>query len=167
MNDFEKVVKAIKRVLDTRTSYEVAKALGVPNRTINRYQNGTTPLENMTIATARKIYEYYEKEVKRVEIETLDKAIEAFNDWKGPALLYYNRKKGYFDVEVFDNDVQKVQTILSNDCFGVWSKGERDRVRLGDLHRKYIIDFVEMVLDGWGPHQAEYHLITKYPTLFA
>lgn len=162
MNDFERMVKGIKRVLDTRSSYEVSKALGVPNRTINRYQNGTTPIENMTLATAQKIYEYYE-EMIRMEKESLDQAIKDFNEWSGAALIYYNKEKGYFNTEVFFNDVEKSQTVLRDDCFGIISKNERENLLIDENGRQYIVEFVELVLDGWGPHQAEYQLAEKYP----
>lgn len=62
MNAYEELLEGIHWVLNNRTSYEVAKALGVPNRTINRYQNETTPIKNMTLGTAEKIYRYYLKE---------------------------------------------------------------------------------------------------------
>lgn len=166
MNDFEKVIKAIKRILDTRTSYEVSKALGVPNRTINRYQNGTTPIENMTLGTAEKIYNYYEGVIK-VENETLEQAIRDFNNWSGPAILYYSRRRGYYDVEVFANDVQATQAVLSDDCFIVWSKTELEQDHIDNLHRECILDLVELVLDGWEPHQAEYQLASKYPSIFS
>lgn len=166
MNDFEKVIKAIKRVLDTRTSYEVSKALGVPNRTINRYQNGTTPIENMTLGTAEKIYKYYE-EMIRMEKESLEQAIKDFNEWSGAALLYYNKEKGYFNTVVFFNDVEKSQTVLKDDCFGIISKSERENLHIGEEGRQYIIEFVELLLDGWGTHQAEYQLASKYPSIFS
>lgn len=61
-NDYERMIEGIQWVLDNCSSYQVAKALGVPNRTVNRYQNGTTPLSNMTLGTAKKLYEYYLQE---------------------------------------------------------------------------------------------------------
>lgn len=162
MNDFDKVMRRIQRVLKTRSSYEVAKALEVNNRTINRYQNGTTPLENMTIGTALKIYEYYEEMIK-MEMETLDQAIKDFNEWSGAALIYYNKKEGYFNTEVFANDLHRSQTVLSEDCFGIFSKTERETtLRVGEKRRQFIIEFVELVLDGWEPFQADYQLVRKY-----
>ena len=43
-NSLEEAKQAIQWVLDNKTSYEVAKELGINNRTINRYQNGTSKL---------------------------------------------------------------------------------------------------------------------------
>lgn len=63
VNEFNKVNKGIKWVLDNCTSYQVAKDLGINNRTVNRYQNGESPLENMTLGTAEKLYNYYLKEM--------------------------------------------------------------------------------------------------------
>lgn len=96
-------------------------------------------------------------------IETLDQAIKDFNNWGHAAMLYYNKEEGYFNTEVFANDVQASQTILSDGCFSILSKEDRQSVSLGQKSREYIIEFVELVLDGWGPHQAEYHLAHKYP----
>lgn len=64
--------------------------------------------------------------------------------------------------EVFANDVQKAQTILKEGCFGVYSKTEVENTRIGEKRKKYIVEFVELVLDGWGPFQAEYQLASKY-----
>lgn len=61
-NAFKEVEKGVKWVLDNCTSYQVAKDLGINNRTVNRYQNGESPLENMTFGTAEKLYNYYLKE---------------------------------------------------------------------------------------------------------
>jgi len=62
MNAYEEMLKGIKHVLDNCTAYRVSKDLNINARTINRYQNGTSPIENMSLSTAKKIYEYYEEE---------------------------------------------------------------------------------------------------------
>lgn len=59
MNHYNKTIDGIRWVLDNCTSYQVAKDLGINNRTVNRYQNGETPIENMTLSTAQKLYNYY------------------------------------------------------------------------------------------------------------
>lgn len=61
-NAFKEVEKGIKWVLGNCTSYQVAKDLGINNRTVNRYQNGESPLQNMTFGTVEKLYNYYLKE---------------------------------------------------------------------------------------------------------
>lgn len=73
MNAYEEVLKGVQWVLDNRTSYEVAKDLGISNRTINRYQNGTTPIDNMTAKTMGTIYNYYLREMGKM---TIKQAIE-------------------------------------------------------------------------------------------
>lgn len=95
MNPYNKVTEGIQWVLDNRTSYEVAKDLGIQNRTINRYQNGTSPIDNMTLGTAEKIYNYYLKEMARMgkwEFEgyTVHEETDLlrFEDEKGEVLGY-------------------------------------------------------------------------------
>ena len=73
MNAYNEVLKGVHWVLDNRTSYEVAKDLGISNRTINRYQNGTTPIDNMTAKTMGTIYNYYLREMEKM---TIKQAIE-------------------------------------------------------------------------------------------
>ena len=63
MNAYEDMLEGVRWVLKNQTAYRVAKNLGINARTINRYQNGETPIENMTLATAEKIYNYYLKEM--------------------------------------------------------------------------------------------------------
>lgn len=62
MDAFKETLKGVQWVLDNCTSYRVAKDLGINNRTVNRYQNGETPIDNMTLATAKRLYKYYLKE---------------------------------------------------------------------------------------------------------
>src|SRR5690625_1792575 len=64
MNAYEEMLKGIKYVLDNCTAYRVSKDLNINARTINRYQNGTSPIENMSLETAKKIYNYYEEMFK-------------------------------------------------------------------------------------------------------
>ena len=64
MDAYEQLLDGVQWVLDHCTSYQVAKDLGINNRTINRYQNGTSPVEKMSLNTAKKIYSYYMEVVK-------------------------------------------------------------------------------------------------------
>src|SRR5699024_2273780 len=41
----------------------------ITNRTINRYQNGNTPMENMTLKTAKMIYDYYLNNKEEIKME--------------------------------------------------------------------------------------------------
>lgn len=61
MNAYNEMEKGIKHVLSNYSSYRVAKDLKINNRTVNRYQNEETPLENMTLKTAKSLYNYYLK----------------------------------------------------------------------------------------------------------
>lgn len=69
MNAYEETLKGVQWVLDNCTSYQVAKDLNISNRTINRYQNDTTPIESMTTKTLGTLYKYYLKEVKRMKVK--------------------------------------------------------------------------------------------------
>lgn len=62
--------KGIEWVLKNKTSYEVAKALDINNRTVNRYQNGTSPIDRMEFKTAEKLYNYYLEEMEKMEKTT-------------------------------------------------------------------------------------------------
>lgn len=64
---FDHVIKGVQWVLDNCTSYQVAKDLGINNRTVNRYQNGESPMENMAFGTAEKLYNYYLREMKNMK----------------------------------------------------------------------------------------------------
>jgi len=59
--------QGIQWVLDNYSSYQVAKDLSINARTVNRYQNGETPLENMTLSTAEKLYNYYLIELSKMD----------------------------------------------------------------------------------------------------
>ncbi|MDW0113751.1 hypothetical protein QT711_11185 [Sporosarcina saromensis] len=72
MSAYEKLVKGVQWILDNRTSYQIAKDLGINNRTANRYQNGETPISNMTLATAEKLYNYYLEEMGKMEKVTFE-----------------------------------------------------------------------------------------------
>ena len=124
-NAFEKVREGIQWVLDNQTSYRVAKDLGINNRTINRYQNGETPIGNMTIVTAEKIYNYYlevmemEKilEVAKKEIEKQIEAVgfiddsdnvDRFIDTLAEKLASEKVLKGNDDPNfLFENEIEK------------------------------------------------------------
>src|SRR5690625_1832267 len=67
MNAYEEMLKSIKHVLDNCTAYRVSKDLNINARTINRYQNGTSRIENMSLETAGKIYNFY-KEMDKMYI---------------------------------------------------------------------------------------------------
>lgn len=100
-----------------------------------------------------------------MNMNSLDQAIEDFNNWNGAAWLYYNRKEDYFNTEVFYNDVGMSQTVLSDDCFVILSKSERDNRQIGDKRRAYIEDFMRLISEGLEPYQASYNLLEKYPAI--
>lgn len=160
----ENIRKGVQWVLDHRTSYQVAKDLGITNRTINRYQNGESPIDNMTFGTAEKIYNYYLREMDKMW-ESLDQAIEDFNSWDHAALLYFNKEEGYFNTEVLANDLHATETFLTDGNYGIYSKSDRasNRANIGEARKEYIIDFAKLIMDGYDAMQAQYELADKYP----
>src|SRR5690625_6978544 len=102
MNAYEKMLKGIKHVLDNCTAYRVSKDLNINARTINRYQNGTSPIENMSLETAGKIYNYYTKNKERLEMKKYDltsygfgvgSEIQVENGVIEELARFYNRKE--------------------------------------------------------------------------
>lgn len=83
MNAYKEMMKGIEWVFENRTAYRVAKDINVNARTINRYQNGTSPIGNMTFETAGKIYNYYKEleimNINGVEVRNVDE-LERFLD---------------------------------------------------------------------------------------
>ena len=64
-NLIEQAESEIKRLLDSNmTSYEIGKRSGISNQVIDRYRKGTNAIENMTLKTAKKLFElgYIKKE---------------------------------------------------------------------------------------------------------
>lgn len=56
--------KVIEKLLESRSSYRIAKDLKINARTVNRYQNGTSEIDKMGFGTAEKLYNYYLKEME-------------------------------------------------------------------------------------------------------
>ncbi len=59
----KKIIKEIEDLLNSDlTSYKIAMGSGVANSMIQNYRNGKRKVENMTLKTALKLYEYIHKE---------------------------------------------------------------------------------------------------------
>lgn len=60
MKEIEKIEEKIKDILyNNRISgHELSKSTGINKSMISRYRNGKYKLENMTLATAKKILDY-------------------------------------------------------------------------------------------------------------
>lgn len=95
-------------------------------------------------------------------ITSLNQAIEEFNGWSKAAALYYNHKDHYFSTEVFHSDVQRSGTVFSDDCVVIVSKSEVQTFKVGQKRREYVLDFVDLILEGSSADQAEYELMQKY-----
>lgn len=79
-NAYKDLLNGVQWVLSNCTSYEVAKELNINNRTVNRYQNGTSTVENMALETAGKLYSYYL--TKKGEMEDMEKLQVVYAEWR-------------------------------------------------------------------------------------
>lgn len=134
MNAYEEMKKGIQWVLDNRTSYRVAKDLGVNNRTINRYQNGTTELEAMTLETAGKIYNYY----KELEIMNIN-GVEVRNVDELKMFLDERLKNEYF----LEEYVKEIIEAARQENIYELSSQETKSGNPADIHYKYEFEYDE------------------------
>ncbi len=59
----KKIIKQIEDLLNSDlTSYKIAIGSGVANSMIQNYRNGKRKVENMTLKTALKLYDYIHKD---------------------------------------------------------------------------------------------------------
>ncbi len=59
----KKIIKEIEDLLNSDlTSYKIAMGSGVANSIIQNYRNGKRKVENMTLKTALKLYDYIHKD---------------------------------------------------------------------------------------------------------
>jgi hypothetical protein len=91
--------------------------------------------------------------------ESLNEAIEDFNNWSKAAKVYFNKKEGYFFTEVFVNDVNATATIPSDGIVAVYSKDEiRGNKKITELRKEYIERYTKLLLEGRDSWQAEMDL---------
>jgi transcriptional regulator with XRE-family HTH domain len=112
MNAYEDTLRGVQWVMDNRTSYQVAKDLGVTNRTVNRYQNGETPIENMTLATAEKLYNYYLEEMEKMKVK-ITKVLT------NSALTVFAlpQNKGEFNKRIKEDNTREIQVIVDENFY--------------------------------------------------
>lgn len=123
--------QGIQWVLDNKSSYEVAKDLGINNRTINRYQNGTSEISKMTFETAEKLYNYYLEEMDKMKdinliIEGLNQgAVQTneedpqYEDINGEEYVIHGVEI-YDDMEVFYGKRDDANEIDPNDLDDIY-----------------------------------------------
>lgn len=59
----KKIIKEIEDLLNSDlTSYKIAMGSGVANSIIQNYRNGKRKVENMTLKTTLKLYDYIHKD---------------------------------------------------------------------------------------------------------
>lgn len=163
MDAYNETLRGVRWVLDKCTSYQVAKDLEINNRTINRYQNGESPIRNMKAETLGLIYNYYLKERMEMNMESLDKAIKEFNDWNHAARIYIDLEDGMFETQVYSNGVQMAENFSEENFVAVYTKDEYEDVKIADKRKEYIIEYARLILDGTEPTLAEYELADSFP----
>lgn len=162
MSNIEKAKQLLEWLITESgvTSYRIKKDTGVAETTARRLLIGESKIDNLPLGTAQKLEELaatLKEEEERMQ--TLEKAIHEFNEWNGAARIYYNTEDKDFSSSVYINDVDMVQTHSTAEYVTVYSKGERDQDRnIEEAQKQYILKFVEMLEDGWEPHQIEYQL---------
>lgn len=109
-----KYTEVIQNLIDSDiTSYQIAKYIGVPVQTIDRYRNGSK-IENMRLGIAEKLIEYwmYEGMDKAITMEEERKAIENMVEE-----LIIEKPQGYEDllIQYGAYKSNKSDQILTND----------------------------------------------------
>ena len=154
---FETVRNGIQWVLDNRSSYQVAKDLSITNRTVNRYQNGETPIENMSLATAERLYNYYLKEMGKMEnIKNVIAKVEAWEiglvdaDPNYHEIDYIDGASDHYivhhvegeDLEVFFAEYDHVKELRNEIYEGAKSEADFEELVINELSDQYDYDKV-------------------------
>ncbi len=154
----------MKLVKSGVTAHQVAVDTGLPRNTVYRIFSGETKLDNVKFSTTEILNKYYIEEVWiKMNIESLEQAIKEFNDWDKAARIYLDTTDGYFNTDVYHNDVQMVQSITDERYVAVYEKDEiRGQLRIAEKRKAYIVKYARLVLDGWEPMQVEDYLVNEF-----
>lgn len=93
--------------------------------------------------------------------ETLNKAIEEFNDWTGAARIYLDKNDGCFETAVYPNDVTMTETFSCDNFVAVYSKQETENKNIGNKRKNYIVNYSDLIIKGWDILQAKYKLFEE------
>lgn len=99
------------------------------------------------------------EEEEEMDLKSLEVAIKEFDDWEGPASIYYSKKEKYFYTVVYFNGISQAESFLSNQFVKVFHKGEFDNFKINEKRKRYIIEFAKMVDKGYRSDEIEYYLI--------
>ena len=61
MDNLEEIKETIKKALTENTGYRLSKETGISLSVIQRFQNGTSDMDNMKLSTAERIYRFAKK----------------------------------------------------------------------------------------------------------
>lgn len=67
----------IEHTIKKHTAYSLAQKIGVNRANLNNYKNGRYSVDNMTIALASKIQNYYNEEMENMKTFTVNKRKES------------------------------------------------------------------------------------------
>ena len=89
----KKIIKEIEDLFNSDiTDYRISKGSGVALSMIQNYRNGNRKVENMTLKTAKKLYEYKE----RLDMRNYDKMMVIVNELvleDGATVTYWSENK--------------------------------------------------------------------------
>ena len=108
----EKIIKEIEDLFNSDiTDYRISKDSGVALSMIQNYRNGNRKIENMTLKTAKKLYEYKEK----INMTNYGKMITIVNELvleDGAFVSYWSEDKINDITTVYS--VEELKSHLSN-----------------------------------------------------
>lgn len=155
MNAYKETLRGVQWVLDNCTSYQVAKDLNINARTVNRYQNGETPVGNMKAETMGLIYNYYLDKFGHIFkfIEGIEKGtVELTNDdpdfyekeyADGPSSEFIiHTVEGHEELEVFFAERDFVQEIKQKIYVGDTDDLDHEEMELNEYADRFNYDDV-------------------------
>ena len=93
-----------------KTAYEIAQATGMSPSNITDLRVGKRKLDNVTLASAEKLYDYQmngsagtdeDEAIAELKVKGLKKAVGDFNDWQGHAVIFYDKEEHKAWTEVY------------------------------------------------------------------
>lgn len=109
----DKIIKEIEELLNSDvTDYRISKDSGVALSMIQNYRNGNRKVENMTLKTAKKLYDYIKDRKRRSKSNELLKLTFSF---KGDLITIYghsldevvDQAKEYFEGDSYVNEIDE------------------------------------------------------------
>lgn len=92
--DTEKIESLLKsKVSGDRIEFET----GIKKMAIWNYKNGKSKIENMTLNVAKKLCDFWDHEQNKeqvgIKVKGVKSAVGDFNNWRGSARIYFDKKE--------------------------------------------------------------------------